>query len=96
VEMSKHKGHLKKILSGVDEDIYKFIKGLIKFNPERRKPVDELLADSLFAEIRSPTNECLGTKEIDIAIDRLPVNESNGKIEDYSEKKMKEYIIKLL
>jgi hypothetical protein len=53
------------------------------------------LEDPLFTKIREPSFENVSPKEINITIDCLPLNEKTGVMEDYSVRKMKQYLIKI-
>jgi hypothetical protein len=62
---------------------------MLKFNPDERSTIDEMLQDQMFDSIRVPLMEKDAPSQIEISIDRLPVNTVTGELQDYSAKKIK-------
>lgn len=77
------------------DEIMDLIKSMLKFNPNERLSIPELLEKPIFKEYRNTEMECLSDKEINLNIDAMPLNPDTGEYEDYTTRKMMEYIVKL-
>lgn len=96
VDFDVTKDVMKDLHDKIDADLMVFLNRCLVFNPEHRSSIDSLLADPIFEHIRCKEYEVTETRQVVVTVDHLPVNPYTGEKEDYSTKKMKNYIVKLL
>lgn len=78
----------------VDSELMDILKLILKFNPNHRASINELLSLPIFDHIRREENEMPSYKKIDLPVDNMPLNPATGKYEEYTSKKIKEYLTK--
>lgn len=80
---------LEKKLSDVPSDLVDLVKQCLTFDPSERGSAKELFSHPAFKDIREPAFELEAPRKLSCAIDEL-------KSKDYSDSKIKQFILKLV
>ena len=78
---------------GIDQDLLMLLVKVLRFNPLDRMSTREIIEDAVFDGVRK--EQVKASCPVEIHVDELPFNGKTGKHQDYSVKKIKQYVIKL-
>ena len=84
------------IKSAVDPKAFEVIDILLKVAPQSRGTITEAMNHPLFDKVRQPETEIEANFKIETKVDLRPINQQTQQVEEYSDKKLKEYLGKLV